>query len=496
MGEYPDLSDRQKSCRRVILFFVVSLVVLFATVPVRLSTVEKLSGKISVGVPVDDASALARLLDEHEIEYRSAEKVELCLDHYNPEILTVAELASRFLPSDDRMTPFLAALPQLFDISENGKTYRLFFPEMPLPGAVTDEWKRRYPGSDLIIRNGEAVSAASRIFFYTSAALCLGLTLVAQRKERKNLWFPAVIFTAAILSGSPAFLWAAVFIGNLFLFLRRKWAPHREYRAATGIDIISRRDKMFIAGEAAAAVGGALLPALLLPGERVAAVAAVAMAAAGWFGDAVSVGCGRFRPPQPHLVFRPLLGAAFRRPWKTAVVELLLGGALLMLPIGYTVFSRVPAGVSGPGTGNMRIEGSSYSAIYGQAQSQPRGTMNAVGYIEEKVFQYCYRYRKLPRLPEPGTEIFIPEYYYQDGAIHAEKKVVGIFTERGFDSIIKKTENDPLSVYFLSKSEITGRTVSPGICLLWTVFTVFYFILLMPFFRIPSRRLRFIKIKE
>ena len=122
--------------------------------------------------------------------------------------------------------------------------------------------------------------------------------------------------------------------------------------------------------------------------------------------------------------------------------------------------------------------------------------MNAVGYIEEKVFQYCYRYRKLPRLPEPGTEIFIPEYYYQDGVIRAEKKVAGIFTERGFDSIIKKSESDPLSVYFLSEPEMTGRKISPGICLLWTVLTVFYFGLLMPFFRIPSRRLRFINIKE
>ena len=496
MEKYPDLSDRQKAYRRVILFFIVSLVVLFATALLRLLTVEGVSGRMSVGVPVGNAVEWTRFLDKHGIDFRSAEKLEVCLDHYNPEILTVAELQSRFLPGDDRMTPFLAALPGLFDIEENGITYRMFFPEAPLPRAVTDEWEKNYPDAELLIQNGKTVSVAYRVFFYTASAVCFALTLVVRRKERKNWWFPVTVFAAVLLSGSVAALWAAVLIVNTFLSLWRKWSPHREYREATGIDTVSRRDKLFIAGETVAAVTGALLPALLLPGERIVAVTAVAMGAAGLSGSAVFARRRQIRSSQPHLVLRPLLGSAFRRPWKSAVAELLLGAALLILPGGYTVFSRLPAGFSGADTDGFRIAGASYSEIYAQTQRQPRGTVNAVGYIEEKVFQYCYRYRKLPRLPEPGTEIFIPEYYYQDGVIRAEKKVAGIFTERGFDSIIKKSESDPLSVYFLSEPEMTGRKISPGICLLWTVLTVFYFGLLMPFFRIPSRRLRFINIKE
>ena len=496
MEEYSDSrGGRCKRFRRLVFFLIVSLAVLYGLSFFRFLKGSPTEGGISTGVPVEYADRFTAFLESRGISFRSAGNLELQLDHYNPERLTVDDLRGRFLPDDDRMTPFLRALPELYDIEKNGRKFRLFFPAGQPEDAFFDEWQRKYPEAELLINDRERAPVAFRIFFYITATICFVLTLIIQRRARRALLYPAVIFPAVILSGSAAVLWAAVFIPNMFLSLWRKWAPHREYRMATGVNTVSRREGRRIIIEGAAAVFCAVLPALLVSGERAGAVAAVAMAATGLLWGAAAFERGQSGLKQTRLVFRPLMGDAFRRPLKAAAVELVLGVVLLSVPVGYTVFSRFPAGSVMTRESGFYLPSSSYTAIYEQASRQPRGVLNAVGYLEEKVFQYCYRYKKMDRLPQPGTEVFITEYYYKDGGIHAEKIIAEIFTERGFDSIMKKSGNDPLSRCFLAAEEPTGDSVSVGICLLWILFSVLYFVLLIPFFRIPSGPLRLKKIK-
>lgn len=495
MEEYSDSRGcRSKRFRRLVFFLIVSLAVLYGAAFFRFFR-GSAPADMFIGVPVERADEFASFLESRGVGFRSAGKLELQLDHYNPERLTVNDLRSRFLPGDDRMTPFLESLPELYDIERNGQKFRLFFPDGQPEDGLSDEWERKYPDAKLLSANETADPVSFLIFFYIIGVVCFILTLVIQRQARSALLYVAAVFPAVMVSGSAAALWAAVFILNMFLSLWRKWAPHREYRMATGLNTVSRREKIRIAGEGAAAVFCAVLPAILIPGERFGIVAGAVIAVTGLLWGAAVFERALSGAKQIRLVFRPLMGDAFRRPLKAAVPELILGGVLLAVPVGFTVFSGLPANNGIIRENDFFLPSASYQEVYERASDQPRGTLNAVGYLEEKVFQYCYRYKKVPRLPEPGTEVFVTEYYYDDDEIRAEKIIAEIFTERGFDSIMKKSENDPLSACFFSVPETDGFRISVGFCLLWVFFSVFYFVLLMPFFRMPACKLRLMKIK-
>lgn len=484
---------RRRRFRRIVAFLIISLAVLYGTAVFRFFSGRAAADGIFIGVPVAKADEFASFLESRNVGFRSAGKLELQLDHYNPERLTVNDLRSRFLPGDDRMTPFLEALPELYDIERNGQKFRLFFPDCQPETDFFNEWEKKYPDAELFSANKAENSAAFLIYFYIIGSVCFVLTLIIQWRARKALLYIAAVFPAVMLSSSTAVLWAAIFIVNMFLSLWRKWAPHREYRMATGINIVSRRDEVRIALQATAAVLCAVLPSVLIPGERVGIVTGVAIAAAGLLWGAAAFELGTSGQKQIRLVFKPMMGETFRKPLKTAVPELVLGVCLLAVPVGFTVFSLLPANDGIIRESDFFLPSDSYTAVYKQALRQLRGKLNAVGYLEEKVFQYCYRYRKIYRLPEPDTEVFITEYYYKNSEIHSEKIIAEIFTERGFNSIIKKSENDPLSACFLSVPETDGFRFSVGFCLLWIFFSAFYFVLLMPFFRMPAGKLRQIK---
>lgn len=496
MEEYSDSrGGRCKKFRRILIFLIVSLVMLYGTAFLRFWKGRTVVEGISAAVPVASSEAFASFLESNGVEFRSAENQLLQLDHYNPERLTVAELRFRFLPDDDRLTPFLKALPELYDIERNGEKLRRFFPTEPLSVALVDQWETARQDSKIVFGSGRKTSSAFWIFFYCICAVCFVLTTVIQRKAGKALVYAAAVFPAVVLSGSIAVLWATIFILNLFLSLWRKWAPHFEYRLATGVNTVSRRDAIRIGGEAVAAVLCAVLPPAFIPGERLAVAVGIATAAAGVFAAAAAFERGDARLRRSRLLFKPLLGSAFRLPLKAAVGELVLGVLLLLLPIAFTLFSRLPSKTPAGFEGDFFLPDSSYEAVYEQSLRQPRGKLNAVGYLEEKVFQYCYRYQKVPRLPQPQTEIFITEYFYENGEIQSEKITAEIFTERGFGSIIKKSQTDPLSTCFLQQRQTSRHQVSIGGCLLWIFFSVFYFLLLIPFFRFPANVLRRFGIK-
>ena len=87
----------------------------------------------------------------------------------------------------------------------------------------------------------------------------------------------------------------------------------------------------------------------------------------------------------------------------------------------------------------------------------------------------------------------VPHFFYDANSVQNEKITIEIFTEDGFKSIIEKVKSDPLSVYF------SGGLIAPGAApkayAVWIVASAFYFILLMPFFRISVKKNRIFEYK-
>lgn len=445
--------------------------------------------------PAESGDAPALFLKEKGIDFFSAADIEIQLDHYNPERLTIGELKDRFLPDDDRLTPFLTRLPQLFDFEEDGRPMRLFILKEPLSAEMLREWNMEYPDASAVTVEQHRPVAES-VFFTSAVILTWIFSSFVQRKSRKGLLFLAVLFAAALLSGNALVLSAAVFIGNVFLSLWRKWQPQREYFTFNGVDLFSGKDKKSIAGQISAAVFCAVLPPLFFPGERLAAVAAVAMSLFGLSLAFVSVVREVNRPHGFQFIPKPFFGKDYRLPWKCAAAEIVLGVLTAALPIGALIFVvSVPA--ENPAQKADPLFGSrTYEEIYEKTQNQQRGTLNAAGYLEEKVFQYSYRYEKLERLPPPGYEVTVPHFFYEGNSVRNEKILIEIFTEDGFDSIMKKVKSDPLSAYFLTDRDVAVRTVPRGSFAVWIAVAAGYFAFLIPFFRVSTRKIRLIKYKD
>ena len=134
-------------------------------------------------------------LKEKGIDFFSAADIEIQLDHYNPERLTIGELKDRFLPDDDRLTPFLTRLPQLFDFEEDGRPMRLFILKEPLSAEVLREWNMEYPDASAVTVEQHRPVAES-VFFTSAVILTWIFSSFVQRKSRKGLLFLAVLFAA------------------------------------------------------------------------------------------------------------------------------------------------------------------------------------------------------------------------------------------------------------------------------------------------------------
>lgn len=492
MGSFSAHLNPQAFFRRTIIFTIVSLIVLFVSSLTLFLTSAKGTKALFIGIPVERIDDWVHFADENGISYITTDGIVVRLDHYNPEQLTVDELKERFLPDDDRLTPFLKELPKLFDYESDGRKMRLIILEKPFPFEQLRKWDET-ASIGLMFAGDSQSNLFERIFFFSVTLACFALSVAIQRKARFGLIFLATVFAAVFLSGSLLVLNAAVFIGNVFLALWRKWQPHREYFIVYGEDLLERRDKIFIGVEAAAAVCCAVLPPFWFPGERLASVAAIAMACFGIFWGAAVVLRAMSQPRKFHFVMRPLIGQSYKLPFKSAGVEIALGCVAAVIPLVSLLFFRTPSIETPLPSAPLSFDSISYEEIYEEAQNQPRGTLNAVGYLEEKVFQYCYRYEKLERLPPPGYEVTVPRFFYDANSVQNEKITIEIFTEDGFKSIIEKVKSDPLSVYF------SGGLIAPGTApkayAVWIVASAFYFILLMPFFRISVKKNRIFEYK-
>ena len=253
MGSFLAHLNPQAFFRRTIIFTIVSLIVLFVSSLTLFLISAKGTKALFIGIPVERIDDWIHFADENGISYITTDGIVVRLDHYNPEQLTVDELKERFLPDDDRFTPFLKELPKLFDYESDGRKMRLIILEKPFPFEQLRKWDET-ASIGLMFAGDSQSNLFERIFFFSVTLACFALSVAIQRKARFGLIFLATVFAAVFLSGSLLVLNAAVFIGNVFLALWRKWQPHREYFIVYGEDLLERRDKIFIGLEAAAAV--------------------------------------------------------------------------------------------------------------------------------------------------------------------------------------------------------------------------------------------------
>ena len=154
--------------------------------------------------PAESGDAPALFLKEKGIDFFSAADIEIQLDHYNPERLTIGELKDRFLPDDDRLTPFLTRLPQLFDFEEDGRPMRLFILKEPLSAEMLREWNMEYPDASAVTVEQHRPVAES-VFFTSAVILTWIFSSFVQRKSRKGLLFLAVLFAAEMLTGEAEY---------------------------------------------------------------------------------------------------------------------------------------------------------------------------------------------------------------------------------------------------------------------------------------------------
>lgn len=450
---------------------------------------------LQIGVEVQYEEAFTQFLKDKSIAFQSKENTFLQLDHYNPEKLSLEELESRFLPQDDRMTPFLKALPNLFYFEKDSKRYRLYSFQMPLTKELKEQWYAQSSPHSLLEEAASLKNPKQEIFFYIVGALAFLTTLIIQRFSWRQWGLVLLLFGAAIVSGRGTLLWAVIFISNVTLWLWRQWQPHREYWWETGVSLISDSDRRKVKGEIVGGFVVAIIPTLFLL-ENLSLLIVLLMGGCGFFWFKVQLTRGMMQTKAFRFVFKPMSKTPYRRPLKAA--ELVLGILLFTLTVGMLIFSTMAVSKEGF-VQRGDLSELTYEEAYQISQKQPQGTLNAVGYLQEKIFQYCYRYEKVNQLPPPDSQVTIDHLYYHENKVYEDKIVIERFTEQGFNSIIKRLTTDPLSIFFFDTVQSLSGRGNFYWHIFWVAFTSIYFVFLLPFFQISkvskSKRL-FIKLKD